>query len=331
METKDTVASCSVSKEQEIQRLQEKARLSKGGCMKGLKSPRLTFLLDVLQDFDRVASFKRTFFQDIDLLEKHLAKEILYEIDCKTALTKLITMFENPFNSELRERIQKYIVFNAQSFKDTMISDMDFIKKYTLETTLHQQEIQKLLTEKKLLQMTDKYFAEYTGIKVKNFRDTLLQHMSNVKKFVAERTNHKRLYDRRVNKRQMQMQKSKVDTRKALDAGLVIIESSETKSEVQGTSSRSGNDTNTDDVDIRPIYDKEPMAQVQLTAECNVFTIGQQHDVQPKLINEGRVDQDDAQYQVTSPLLNPSLDNMTTEFSNQSLESKNICLKKTVA
>ncbi|GJZ33331.1 hypothetical protein Tco_0578767 [Tanacetum coccineum] len=41
-------------------------------------------------------------------------------------------------------------------------------------------------------QITDKYFAEYTEIKVKKFRDTLLQHMGNVKKSVAERTHHQR-------------------------------------------------------------------------------------------------------------------------------------------
>ncbi|GJT63122.1 hypothetical protein Tco_1006655 [Tanacetum coccineum] len=31
---------------------------------------------------------------------------------------------------------------------------------------------------------------------------------------------------------------------------------------------QSGNDTDVDDADIRPIYDEEPMAEVQLTAEC---------------------------------------------------------------
>ncbi|GJW05305.1 hypothetical protein Tco_1564161 [Tanacetum coccineum] len=46
-------------------------------------------------------------------------------------------------------------------------------------------------------QMTDKYFAAYTGIEVKQFRETLLQHMGNVKKYVAERTRHQRQYDRR--------------------------------------------------------------------------------------------------------------------------------------
>ncbi|GJV45663.1 hypothetical protein Tco_1430199 [Tanacetum coccineum] len=83
-------------------------------------------------------------------------------------------------------------------------------------------------------QMTSKYFAEYTGIEVKQFRETLLHHMSNVKKSVAERTRHKRLYDRRVNKRQMQKQESKVDLGKALNA-------------------------DADDADIQHIYDKELM------------------------------------------------------------------------
>ncbi|GKD10023.1 hypothetical protein Tco_1189708, partial [Tanacetum coccineum] len=34
-----------------------------------------------------------------------------------------------------------------------------------------------------------------------------------------------------------------------------------TDSTVQDDSSRSGNDTDDDDVDIRPIYDEEPMAE----------------------------------------------------------------------
>ncbi|GJT35718.1 hypothetical protein Tco_0926137 [Tanacetum coccineum] len=103
---------------------------------------------------------------------------------------------------------------------------------------------------------TNKYFAEYTRIKVKQFRETLLQHMSNVKKSVAERTRHQRQYDRRVNKRQMQTQENKVDLGKALDADLVVTESNRTKSEVQDTSSRSRTDTDNDDAEIRSIYDE---------------------------------------------------------------------------
>ncbi|GKB59625.1 hypothetical protein Tco_0915811 [Tanacetum coccineum] len=237
METKNIASLCSVSKEQEIQRLQEKARLLKGGCMECLKA-----------------------------LQRAHSEE--YCIRCSI-------------------------------LKDTMIGDMDFIEKYMLETTLHQQEIQKVLAEKKLLQtqevqsntiqalkvdsiimentcsgienknsktafsksftldydsqMTEKYFVEYTSIEVKQFRDTLLQHL-------------------------------------ALDASLAVTENSRIKSEVQDESSRSRNDTNTDDADIRPIYGEEPMDEVQLTAECNIFATGQQHTEQPEIINEGRVD-----------------------------------------
>ncbi|GKF50917.1 hypothetical protein Tco_0147384, partial [Tanacetum coccineum] len=82
-------------------------------------------------------------------------------------------------------------------------------------------------------QMAKKYFVQYTRFEVKQFRETLLQQMSNVKKSVAERTRHQRQYDR----------------------------SSGTKSELQDTSSRSGNDTDADEVDIRLIYDEEPMAE----------------------------------------------------------------------
>ncbi|GKD98430.1 hypothetical protein Tco_1382327 [Tanacetum coccineum] len=112
METKDTVSSCSVSQEQEIQRIDEKAQLSKEGCMTSLKAlqSKFTFLTDTLQDFGQLPIFKRTFSKDMDLLEQQLTKEIPY----------------------------------------AMIKDMDFIMKYMLETILHQQEIQQLLNENKL-------------------------------------------------------------------------------------------------------------------------------------------------------------------------------------
>ncbi|GJW43552.1 hypothetical protein Tco_0072351 [Tanacetum coccineum] len=57
------------------------------------------------------------------------------------------------------------------------------------------------------------------------------------------------------------------------------------------TSSRLGNDAHANDADIRPIYDEEPIAEVQTTAEINVLAIGQQHTELPELNNEGEVDQ----------------------------------------
>nr|GFB99873.1 hypothetical protein [Tanacetum cinerariifolium] len=64
-----------------------------------------------------------------------------------------------------------------------------------------------------------------------------------------------------VNKRQMQTQESKVDTGKALDADLVVTMSSGIESEMQDESTMSGNDTDTNDADIIPIYDEEPMVE----------------------------------------------------------------------
>ncbi|GKB71756.1 hypothetical protein Tco_0933168 [Tanacetum coccineum] len=78
---------------------------------------------------------------------------------------------------------------------------------------------------------------------------------------IDKRTLHKRDYDSNVNERQMQTIEEKVDTSKALNAN------------------------------IRPIYDEEPMAVVQTTAEINVFATRQQHTEQPEFNNEGGVDQ----------------------------------------
>ncbi|GKA78357.1 hypothetical protein Tco_0784894 [Tanacetum coccineum] len=111
---------------------------------------------------------------------------------------------------------------------------------------------------------------------------------------------YNRQYDRRMNKRQMQTHESKIDMGKAMDTYLVITKSSGTELEVQDHNNMSVNDTDADDANIRPIYDEEPM--VEYPKQC----------------------------QVKSPMLDLSPDNQTTEYSKQSLESKNILLKKTV-
>ncbi|GJR94763.1 hypothetical protein Tco_0266937 [Tanacetum coccineum] len=68
-----------------------------------------------------------------------------------------------------------------------------------------------------------------------------------------------------------------------------------------------------------------------MTADDNVSAIGQQHIEQPEFINEGEVDQNAEQCHDICPLPAKLTDDKTTELSNQSLESENVCLKKTVA
>ncbi|GJR29687.1 hypothetical protein Tco_1105919 [Tanacetum coccineum] len=196
-------------------------------------------------------------------------------------------------------------------------------------------------------------FLEYTRTEIQQFRDTLIQHMESVKKSIDERAQHKRENNRRVNDRVMQSKEGKVDSSKALVAGLVVTESNETESERHVSSSRSGKDTHAEDADINSVNDKQPLAEVQLTVQHDTLANEQQHSVQSEPIYDthllekvdrntipdstnmchrgGEIEQNAEKCQVSCPLLDPSFDNMTTEFSNQSLESENIFLKKTVA
>nr|GEU36181.1 hypothetical protein [Tanacetum cinerariifolium] len=101
--------------------------------------------------------------------------------------------------------------------------------------------------------------------------------MGNVKKSVAERTRHKRQYGRRIKERQMQSRESKVVLSKALEASLVVIECSRTKSDEHITSNSSGTYiTHVVDADIIPVNDQESSAKVHLTAQHNVLANEQQ-------------------------------------------------------
>ncbi|GKC49997.1 hypothetical protein Tco_1072742 [Tanacetum coccineum] len=119
-------------------------------------------------------------------------------------------------------------------------------------------------------QMTEKFFAKYTRTKVTQFRETLLQHMGNVKKSVAVKVRHQRQYERRVNNRQMQTQESKIDSGSALDvvssqalyADLVVMESNGTESGMHDTSSSSENYiTHVMDANIRLVNNQVPLAE----------------------------------------------------------------------
>ncbi|GJY02558.1 hypothetical protein Tco_0360710 [Tanacetum coccineum] len=120
--------------------------------------------------------------------------------------------------------------------------------------------------------------------------------------------------------------RGRIDKCKALDASLVDTEASGKESGKQDTSSRSRNDAN-----IKPIYDDEPMVEVQTTAEINVFATRKQHTKQPEFNNKGEVDHNVKQCNDKRPLLAKLNDNQITKLSYQSLKSKNICLKKTIA
>ncbi|GKE28268.1 hypothetical protein Tco_1443652, partial [Tanacetum coccineum] len=150
-----------------------------------------------------------------------------------------------------------------------------------LETQFQMFIKSKIYLNDEYIVMTRNYFLQYTQLDIPEFRETLVQFMEYVKKSIDERTLHKREHDSMVNERQTQTTMEKVDTGKELDARSVIIESNRT-SDPYWMLVQSGNDA-----DIRPIYDEEPMAEVQMTTDDNVSATGQQHTEQPESNNEG--------------------------------------------
>ncbi|GJY26072.1 hypothetical protein Tco_0400798 [Tanacetum coccineum] len=207
-----------------------------------------------------------------------------------------------------------------QTFTESLLLNLD-----NLEKQLDGEEFQEIKS------------IEYTRTEIQQFRDTLIQHMESVKKSIDERAQHKREDNRRVNDRVMQSKEGKVDSSKALDVGLVVTESNETKSERHVSSSRSGKDTHAEDADINSVNDKQPLAEVQLNVQHDTLANEQQYFVQSEPINDthllekvdrntipdstnmchrgGEIEQNAEKCQVSCPLLDPSFDNMTTKFS----------------
>ncbi|GJS37466.1 hypothetical protein Tco_0535848 [Tanacetum coccineum] len=223
---------------------------------------------------------------------------------------------------------------DVQTFTRIMFVNLDQLEKHLSKEKFQELESSSL--------MIRKYFIAYTKTDVPLFHDKLIQHMESLRESIQERAKHKREYDRRMNDRMMQSKEGNADSSKALDAGLVVTESNETESERHVLSSRSRKDTHAEDADINSVNDKQPMAEVQLTAEHNILANEQQHYEQSESIYDtyllekvdrnttpdstdmshrgGEIDQNAVKCQVSCPLLDPSFDTMTTEFSNQSLE-----------
>nr|GEV00808.1 hypothetical protein [Tanacetum cinerariifolium] len=118
--------------------------------------------------------------------------------------------------------------------------------------------------------------------------------MGNVKKSVAKRTHHRRQYDIKVNKRQMQTHACKVDSSKALDTDLVVMESNMTEFGKQDTSSSSENYlTHVVDADIRPVHNQMPF--VEIDSNTTPDSTNMSH-------KGGEIDQDAEQYQTYKEL-----------------------------
>nr|GEX19764.1 reverse transcriptase domain-containing protein [Tanacetum cinerariifolium] len=170
-------------------------------------------------------------------------------------------------------------------------------------------------------------FASLSDQDVQTFRDSMLLNLDQLQKQLDKDEFQE---DSSIAAFWMQTHASKVDSSKALDDDLVVMENNGTESGKKDTSSSSGNYlTHVVDADIRLVNDQMPFAEVQLTAQYNVLANEQQHTEQFELIYDtyllekinsnntpdstimshrrGEIDQDAEQYQVKNLLLNAEL------------------------
>ncbi|GKA28621.1 hypothetical protein Tco_0714866 [Tanacetum coccineum] len=181
METKDTLSSCSDLDEQEIQQLKKQAKILKENSLNKLNALHTTtqhlsssnnLMYYTFRDaFHRLfEAEKRTFrsvlSQNIQNLESQLNKETLHEKDSNSDLRVIKVQFDkfihskvlepsnyNSYDLETRRDFKEYTHMEAQTFKETIIQNMNSIEQCIVERANHEQELQnglKRLNERKL-------------------------------------------------------------------------------------------------------------------------------------------------------------------------------------
>ncbi|GJW53472.1 hypothetical protein Tco_0097557 [Tanacetum coccineum] len=178
--TKVTSSSGSVLEEPEIQKLQMQANIFKENSLNKLNALKSTTQLLERQTFsgcplyqqafaqlfgDGVRTFKFQLSQHMNNLETQLNAETFYEMDSKSALSVIKVQFERFINSDLlkpldiysrsfssdrevRENFRDYTKMTAQTFKETIIQNMNSIEQCIIERASHEQELK--MTLKKL-------------------------------------------------------------------------------------------------------------------------------------------------------------------------------------
>nr|GEY08018.1 hypothetical protein [Tanacetum cinerariifolium] len=125
----------------------------------------------------------------------------------------------------------------------------------------------------------------------------------------------------------------KDNSSKALDVGLVVTESNETESKRHVLSSKSGNNTHTGDVDINSVNDKQPMAEVQLSAEYNILANEQHHSEQSESVYDThlleKVDRNTTPESTNISHRGGEIDRNANYKKNEKLHKENEHLKQT--
>nr|GFA23436.1 hypothetical protein [Tanacetum cinerariifolium] len=131
---------------------------------------------------------------------------------------------------------------------------------------------------------------------------------------ILERAKHKREKNRRVNDIMMQSKERKDSSSNAVDADLVVTESNETESERHVLNTRFRNE------DINFVNEKQPMAEVQLSAEHNILANEQQHFEQSESVYDTYL-LENAQIQ-EKVFVNVALKNELRKLKRNSVDTK---------
>ncbi|GJZ88836.1 hypothetical protein Tco_0660618 [Tanacetum coccineum] len=157
METKDTLSSCSDLDEQEIQQLQKQAKILKENSLNKLNALKTTIqhlsssnslMYYTFRDaFHRLfeadeRTFRSVLSRNIQNLERQLNKETLHEKDSNSDLRVIKVQFDkfihskvlepsnyNSYDLETRRDFKEYTHMEAQTFKETIIQNMNSIEQ----------------------------------------------------------------------------------------------------------------------------------------------------------------------------------------------------------
>ncbi|GJR07136.1 hypothetical protein Tco_0530120 [Tanacetum coccineum] len=306
-------------------------------------------------------TFRLKMSHNLDQLRLQLERENLLEVNPRTCLEELRTQFKEFFASKRvnssehlnqcwQKDFKEYTFCEPDTYRRDLLENLD-----TLEAVIHRA----VITYGRLqLQSQDVQINPVQAVD-----DSLIVSKSS---WIESENNN--ALSTSVNETQLQQHESLVTESttlevnlntdvKALDAGLVITESSRTKSDKHDTSSNLRTYITHDvDADIRLVNDQVPFAEVQLTAQHNVLANEQQHTEQSEPIYDtyllekvdsnttpdstnmchrgGEIDQDAEHDQVKSPLLKAEFlktndmveKEVYNELSNRFLQLEKHCI-----
>nr|GEW23900.1 hypothetical protein [Tanacetum cinerariifolium] len=154
METKDTLSSCSNSKAQQMQQIQDKAKKSCMVSFRKLHSHLKRLTQNKLNGTRIESGFKRAF-----------ATLIGQDVETFIGIMFLnVEQLEKQLDKEDSQEIVSMAAFNV------------------LETQFQMFIMSRIYLDDEYVAMTRNYFLQYTQLAILEFRDTLIQHMESVKK-----------------------------------------------------------------------------------------------------------------------------------------------------